>query len=380
MKKMKKALVVGVLGVFCFSSSASAFSLNNPLKALWGEIDKGTNGLASVCYTPSFDMGSLDPCSLLDKISKLELDVCKLAPPLPGFKKKEKTIGLSGIQAFCRAKARQFESVVSKTASDVAENTFENGKISEIGKLPNGDRVVDYMKKWDLGQVLKKTGAENAVYQAVINGKNKAVEVLQEYAKTSGAKSIEDIKVEDIKVAGDMLEYKNQVVELAASFFDNVQQTSTAAISSILSGKIAGKDPDEAQTLVKDYMAEKKMQFRTAKANEIGHKISLARDASYIPIPTQEYVDTLRYDLKLEAIADIRKQQMEEAQIMAEVSEKWDRREALADIIADKEIIMAQEFDEEAEKNILDQQITELTNKAKDMIKEQVKNIIAGIF
>ena len=203
---------------------------------------------------------------------------------------------------------------------------------------------------------------------------------MQEYAKTSGAKSIEDIKVEDIKVAGDMLEYKNQVVELAASFFDNVQQTSTAAISSILSGKIAGKDPDEAQTLVKDYMAEKKMQFRTAKANEIGHKISLARDASYIPIPTQEYVDTLRYDLKLEAIADIRKQQMKEAQIMAEVSEKWDRREALADIIADKEIIMAQEFDEEAEKNILDQQITELTNKAKDMIKEQVKNIIAGIF
>lgn len=380
MKKMKRVFVVGMLGVFCFSSSASAFSLNSIVKDLWGEIDKGTNGLASVCYTPDVDMGSLDPCAVLDKIGNIELDVCKLAPPLPGFKKKEKTVGLSGLQAFCKAKVRQFESVVSKTAGDIVENTFENGKIAETGKLPNGDKITDYLKKWDLGQVLKKSGAENAVYQSIINGKNKAVEVLQEYAKTAGAKSIEDIKVEDIKVAGDMLEYKNQVAELASSFFDNVQQTSSSTISSILSGRIAGKDPDEAQTLVKDYMAEKKKQFKTAKANEIGHKISLSRDSSYIPIPTQEYVDTLRYDLKLEAIADIRKQQLKEAQIMAEVSEKWDRREALADIIADKEIIMAQEFDEEAEKNILDEQIDELTKKAKDMIKQQVADIIAGIF
>lgn len=380
MKKIKKFFIVGILGVFCFSSSASAFSLNSIVKDLWGAIDKETNGLASVCYAPDVDMGSLDVCSLLDAIGNLELDVCKITPPLPGFKKKSKEVGLSGLQAFCRAKARQFESLLSKTATDIADNTFENGKISESTTLPNGDKVVDYLKKWNLSSVLKKTGAESAVYQAVVNGKTKALEVLQEYAKTSGAKSIEDIKVEDIKIASDMLEYKNQVAELASSFFDNAQQTSTAAISSILSGRISGKDPDEAKNLVRDYMTDKKKQFETAKANEIGQRISLERDSSYIPIPTQEYIDTLRYDLKLDAIADIRKQQMKEAQIIAEVSEKWDRRKALADIIADKEVIMAQEFDEEAEKNILDEQINELTNKAKDMIKDQIASIISGLF
>ncbi len=377
---MKKVFVVGILSVFCFSSSASAFSLNSVVKDLWGAIDKETNGLASVCYAPDIDMGSLDVCSLFDAIGNLEIDVCKIAPPLPGFKKKSKEVGLSGLSAFCRAKVRQFESLLSKTATDIAENTFENGKISETTTLPNGDKVVDYLKKWNLSSVLKKTGAESAVYQAVVNGKTKALEVLQEYAKTSGAKSIEDIKVEDIKIASDMLEYKNQVAELASSFFDNAQQTSTAAISSVLSGRISGKDPDEAKNLVRDYMTSKKKQFEIAKANEIGQRISLERDSSYIPIPTQEYIDTLRYDLKLEAIADIRKQQMKEAQIIAEVSEKWDRRKALADIIADKEVIMAQEFDEEAEKNILDEQINELTNKAKDMIKNQVSSIISGLF
>ena len=72
----------------------------------------------------------------------------------------------------------------------------------------------------------------------------------------------------------------------------------------------------------------------------------MAREDSDIPIPTQDYVDILREDLKPKAVAQIRKQQLRDAQIVKEINEKWDRKIAINKLIADKEVIMSLQFNE----------------------------------
>ena len=379
MIKKTKLMMIGV----CFFGSlncAYAFNLGNIFQDIWGTLDKGTNGLVGVCYQPDFNIGSFDACSILNSIGDLEVDVCSLAPPIPGFTKKSKEVGLSGLKAFCDAKQRQFENVISKTASDVAENTLEDGRISDKTTLPNGEKVKDYLKKWSVSSIAKKAGSSSVVKTALAEGNQKVLSLIQDYGKSFGAKQIEDVKVADIKAPSDMVAYKEQVAELASSFFENASQTSSSAISSVISAGVADKNPEEAQEYAKNYLNEKKKQFELAKANEIGQKLSVERGLNHLAIPTQEYVELQREDIQLEMIAEIRQQQLKEAQIIAEVTEKWNRREAIAEIIADKEVIMAQKFDEEEELLELEKEMEEITKKATDAIKQEISSIISGIF
>lgn len=379
MIKKTKALIVGVC---CLGSLnyAQAIDIGGLFDDIWNTLDKGTNGLVGVCYEPDFNAGSFDACSILDAVGNLEVDVCNLAPPVPGFTKKSKEIGLSGLKAFCDAKQRQFEDAVSKTASDVAEHTFENGKISDKTTLPNGQRVKDYLKNWNVSTIARKMGTDSAIKSALSSGNQKVLALIQEYGKTAGAKSIESVTISDIKAPADMVAYKEQVAELASAYFGNANQTSSSSISSVIAAGVADKSPDDAQEYAKNYLNEKKKQFELAKASEIGQRISLERASNHLAIPTQEYVELQRKDIQLEMIADIKKQQLKEAQIIAEVSEKWDRKQAIAEIIADKEVIMSQEFEEDKEKNLLEAEIEEITNKATDLIKQEISSIISGIF
>lgn len=58
--------------------------------------------------------------------------------------------------------------------------------------------------------------------------------------------------------------------------------------------------------------------------------------------------------MRPKVISEIRKQQMQEIELISNIEYKYQRKYELAKLIADKEIILAQEFDEDSAKAEID--------------------------
>ncbi len=96
-----------------------------------------------------------------------------------------------------------------------------------------------------------------------------------------------------------------------------------------------------------------KAEYDQAKIAELGRLLAIS-DYKKIAIPTQEYVELLRPDVRLQAIAQIQKQQAYEVAVAAQVEEKWNRKYTIAQLLIDKEQILAQEFDEDSAQSEVD--------------------------
>nr|MBP3724952.1 hypothetical protein [Campylobacter sp.] len=353
MKKFGFVLCISLI----LANFALAFDLggiiNKNKDKIWGKIGERTSGITGVCYNPSdTSIDSLDPC---DQLSQINTNVCSFAPDLPGFNKKNRSVGLDGLRQFCKAKDREFEDVTSTTAENTAGNVWDevNGDFQDKN-MPNGQKYSEYLKVWDINQALKKDGDKpNLVRDYVLNRREAELGVLMSYhaSASSKGKNINQIKVDDIKAPANLYSYKKGVFELASSNSMNLKDTSPSNIGSAISLQLLNTTDDEAQDISQNHLQKMKNSFNNAKANEIGLALELAKKPDDITIPTQEYINILRSDKKIQAIAQIRKQQLREAQIISEINAKWDKREILARLVADKEVIMAQQFDEEEAKN-----------------------------
>ena len=384
---MKKiAFVMGFISILGINAQALDLGsvVDKVIDDVWDMFDKNTNQIASVCYTPTDTSLSFDVCSLLDKLGNLEGDVCSLAPDIPGFKKKSRDISLSGLKSLCNAKVKEFSNVVSTTAVNTAENIIDEDKLSEKTELPNGMKVKDYLKRWNINSVLKDTSGSNLARTYFMAKDQQLLRLLMDYDKSSnnkGGKDISEIPIEDIRASKDLETYKEDRQELAKAIYNNRKETSATSISGSVSLEISGKQGENAQSSARDFLATKKNQINNAKANEIGQALQIyANKNDSIAIPTQETVELLRVDLRPKLVAQIRKQQIEEAQIIADITEKWDRREAIAELIVDKEVIMNEKFDEETAKREIEDVISSALSSAVDGIvdsaKDGVKNLI----
>lgn len=324
--------------------------LKNSISQYWKEIDKYTSGVAGMCYEPSVSsigsLGSGDICDIVNKIDNLNLNACGLAPSLPGMQKKSKSIGLNGLKRLCSNQTREFKDIASSTIQDFSKDVF--GEQPKAVKLPNGKSVEEHFKTWNINDIVMKDNNDNSlVKKYILNNDNTMVRLMMDYSTTKEAsnKNPNDIAIKDIaKAPSDLKSYNQGIYDLSKTISDNTNDTSAYSIGSAIKLKVnnANGDPKEAQQHLNDIQS----QYDIAKNIEISNALKLAREDSDIPIPTQEYVDILREDLKPKAVAQIRKQQLRDAQIVKEINEKWDRKVAINKLIADKEVIMSLQFNE----------------------------------
>ncbi|WP_096022121.1 hypothetical protein [Campylobacter lanienae] len=320
--------------------------LGNSISQYWKEIDKYTSGVAGMCYTPSVSLGSGDICDVVNSIANLNFNVCGLAPSLSGMQKKSQYIGLYGLKRLCSNQIREFKDIASSTIQDFSEDVF--GEQPKAVKLPNGKSVEEHFKMWNINDIVMKDNTDNSlVKKYILNNDNAMVRLMMDYSVTKEAtnKNPSDITIKDIaKAPSDLKSYNQGIYDLSKTISDNTNDTSAYSIGSAIKLKVndANGDPTQAQKHLNDIQR----QYDIAKNIEISNALKLAREDSDIPIPTQDYIDILREDLKPKAVAQIRKQQLRDAQIVKEINEKWDRKVAINKLIADKEVIMSLQFNE----------------------------------
>lgn len=352
MKKTKKTFVV--LSLMGFLASANALSvddlLNGAKDSVFKNLDSQFDGLfseglnlAESCFgfDTNINLNNVDFCAIADEMDKLKINACSLAGG-----KGNKTLSISGAKRFCQDKARTFEDYASKTATDVIEystlNTDENDDYES--KLPNGKTLKQFYENWNINNILKE---ESVVSSYLKDGNLEAVSVFLDYSKTS-KQDIADLKVEDLKAPATLEDYKKGIDENIKSYRSALSGTNNSNVSSLIKGKIqSGSDEN---TSSKEVLETMKKEFDLAKNAEISLALSNS-DYKKIPIPTQEYVLGVRKDLQPQAIAQIRKQQAYESAKIAEIEDKWNRKYELAKLIAEKEVIMAQKFDESSAKS-----------------------------
>ncbi|WP_096025404.1 hypothetical protein [Campylobacter lanienae] len=320
--------------------------LGNSISQYWKEIDKYTSGVAGMCYTPSVSLGSGDICDIVNSIANLNFNVCGLAPNIAGMQKKSQYIGLYGLKRLCSNQIREFKDIASSTIQDFSEDVF--GEQPKAVKLPNGKSVEEHFKMWNINDIVMKDNTDNSlVKKYILNNDNAMVRLMMDYSTSKEAtnKNPSDITINDIaKAPSDLKSYNQGIYDLSKTISDNTNDTSAYSIGSAIKLKVndANGDPTQAQKHLNDIQR----QYDIAKNIEISNALKLAREDSDIPIPTQDYIDILREDLKPKAVAQIRKQQLRDAQIVKEINEKWDRKVAINKLIADKEVIMSLQFNE----------------------------------
>lgn len=346
--------------------------LGDFLGGIFSALDKSSSQSLSLCYTPesNFGLGSSgDICSIVNKLPSM--DICSLVPEVPGFRKKSQSVSLSGLRQLCKTNTKAFSDISSSALNNVAENVIDNstGEISETTKLPNGKTVGNFVRSWNINNFVKEqTGKTNFVGTMLSSNNNQALRLAMDYSKSAEASGKEpgDISSADIKAPETLEDYRKGRQELAKSFYSASEDVSANSIAGGASLKVKGKKGEEAQSAAREYLTSKEDDFNMAKANEIGNALSIynANRPGNLAIPTQEYVDILRQDLQPTAVAQIRKQQLEEAEIIARITEKWDRKKAIAALVADKEVIMNEEFDNEAAQKEIDQIISSASSNS----------------
>lgn len=328
--------------------------IKNNLDYYWKEFDKFSSGTVGMCYAPSLPTGSGDICNIINDISRLNFDVCSIAPDIPGMQKQTQNVGLHGLRQLCQNQTREFKDIASSTVQEFSEDIF--GENPKNVTLPNGKSVEDHFRSWNINNIVMKDKTDdNLVKKYILNNDNAMVQLIMDYSTTKEAinKDPSDIKIDDIaKAPSDIKSYKQGIYDLSKTLSDNANDTSAYSIGSAVKLKVnnANGDPKVAQ----DHLNDIQRQYNIAKNIEISNALRLAREDSDIPIPTQEYVNILREDLKPKAVAQIRKQQLRDAQIVREINEKWDKKIIINKLIADKEVIMSLEFDENQAKAKID--------------------------
>ena len=348
----RNLLVSAFLATSLFGVNANAIDLDSVVDKALGSatkaLDKKFNNLFSdslslgqTCYNIDKDLNlnNLDVCQIAGELDNLNVNVCSLI----GGQGNKNVYPISGAKSLCNNKAREFEDIISGTINDTIENSAINAENLDFNnKLSNGKTLKEHYKSWDLNNILKD--------DSVISN-TKAISVFMDYSKII-KKNIKDIKVEDLKAPATMEDYRRGVIENANSYKNFLKSTNLNSVSSLAKSKMQNNE-DKAKS-AKEVVEGVKKEFDLAKNAEIAYTLA---NSNYkkIPIPTQEYVKSLRIDLQPEAIAEIRKQQAYESAITNQITEKWERKYTLAKLLADKEAILAQEFDEEEAKAEIEQ-------------------------
>lgn len=308
----------------------------------FGELLSSTMNFLDVCFGINFDRLSYD-------------DFCNLPKFGAGICGSKASFSLGGFDKLCEAKKREFSDYLSTQANAAVDYAFGNDKL----KYASGLLRSEYNLKIDVSKALEDKSATNTYGNYIKDGKMNEVMAIQEYMKTAGAKgkNVNQIKIEDLKVAENLNAYDKAIKETTESQIDRNKELEPNHIAMIAKNSMGSKDGNNKFSLTKtesefegkDENGNPKKQtlyeaYETAANIEIDNVL---RTSNYkkIAIPTQEYVSRLTPDLRLGAIYQIRKQQAFEVATITKIKDKWYRKRAQAELLITKEKIMAQQFD-----------------------------------
>lgn len=348
----KKSTSVITLSVFLFFSNANAISINDilggatnsalsSLDSKFDNIFRKSINFANVCFNTDFKLSVdiNDVCALASELDGIKANVCQVFGG-------NYNVGISGFRRLCYAKQREFNDYVSKGAVNFAEWAMLQDKEATANfkvKFPNGIDLNTFNKTWDINNILKN---DSVVSSYLKQGSHKEVSLLMDYSKSYNSKTNpKDIKIEDVKAPQDLNTYKRNIDESVKNYRAIMQNASPTQSATLARSKLS----NNASADMNELSNQLKSDYDNAKIAEIGNTLAVS-DYKKIAIPTQEYVDSLRPDLKLSAIAQIRKQQAQEIATITQIEEKWDRKYNLAKLLIDKEAILAQKFDEASAK------------------------------
>ena len=273
--------------------------------------------------------------------------------------KKSKSIGLKGeisnvknsISSYCSSKQKEFKDVLASTQVEMLDVLSEKAKKNQ--KLPNGMGIDEFNDKWsDIKTVISQN--KPSLFMTAIQTNNQDVlKLMRDNDRFKKSESINDIQMTDFGVAKNITEYNELRQNLANQSSNNKFVTLPSNISSnvAVSLKNAKVKGSAAQRKAQEITGKQKEFIEIAKANEISLALDVNRQKGDYALPIEEMVKIARIDKQPQIIAEMRDQQKREAYLIASINERWDKREALIDLLATKEVILNEPFDEASAKS-----------------------------
>lgn len=367
--KKSKILIAGILtwtcgsNLYAFDASGTLNGfINSGLSGLisssFNQIDNATGNLVGQCYAPA-GSGDFDICSIVNQVGNINDNICGLLPSVPGFVKKSKSIGLrdeisdvkNSISSYCSSKQKEFKDVLASTQAEMLD--ILNEKIKKNQKLPNGMGVDEFNEKWsDIKTVISEN--KPSLFMTAIQTNNQDVlKLMRDNDRFKKSENINDIKMTDFGVAKNITEYNELRQNLANQSSNNKFVTLPSNISSnvAVSLKNAKVKGSAAQRKAQEITSKQKEFIEVAKASEISLALDVNRQKGDYALPIEEMVKIARIDKQPQIIAEMRDQQKREAYLIASINERWDKREALIDLLATKEVILNEPFDEASAKS-----------------------------
>ncbi|GAD17831.1 hypothetical protein [Helicobacter fennelliae] len=346
-----KRVWVLALGIAFFCGNVNAVNinsiaggaLNSALSSLDSKFDNlfsNSVNFANACFNTDFKLGvdTTDICALASKLDGVKVNACSVFGG-------NYNVGLSGFRRLCNTQQKEFNDYASKGAVNFAEwAMLQEDKTSTnfTAKLPNGMDLNTFNRTWDIDNILKDNSATNIVGNYLKDGKMKELSLLMDYSKSYGSKTNpSEIKVEDIKAPQDLNAYRQSIDESVKNHRAILKSANPTQSATLARTKLSKNSTADMRELTNQLKSE----YDNAKIAEIGNTLAI-NDYKKLAIPTQEYVNSLRSDLKISAIAQIRKQQATEVALITQIEEKWEKKYNLAKLLIDKESILAQKFDE----------------------------------
>ena len=367
--KKSKILIAGILTWTC-GSNLYAFDASGALNGLinsglsglisssFNQIDNATGNLVGQCYTPA-GSGDFDICSIVNQVGNINDNICGLLPSVPGFVKKSKSIGLrdeisdvkNSISSYCSSKQKEFKDVLASTQAEMLD--VLNEKIKKNQKLPNGMGVDEFNEKWSDIKTIISENKPSLFMTAIQTNNQDVLKLMRDNDRFKKSENINDIKMADFGVAKNITEYNELRQNLANQSSNNKFVTLPSNISSnvAVSLKNAKVKGSAAQRKAQEITGKQKEFIEVAKASEISLALDVNRQKGDYALPIEEMVKIARIDKQPQIIAEMRDQQKREAYLIASINERWDKREALIDLLATKEVILNEPFDEASAKS-----------------------------
>ncbi|RDU52920.1 hypothetical protein [Helicobacter sp. MIT 01-3238] len=361
MKKLTTTLVALALShslVFSFDWKQAAGmipGLGGAASKIFDKINQISFGAVGMCYTMQ-QVKQFDVCSAFNEIGSLQVEICNIAPQVPGFQKKQKTVGISGfgLQAYCAAQQNKINNIIASI------NNYEAYyNLGGNSKLANGLDIDSFFQKAS-PKTIFSTKSENfakAVFRTGNQSEINALISIQQNNENLKSGNFTDLSIDEIQAPATMTEYLKEVDGLSAAISNGYIVGAPSNVAGVLKQKLNGKEGSDAESEANRHISNVNTQIDNNTKAMMGVAEQAARQKDDIAMPTQEYVKYLKKDARLRVIAQIKNQQQRQALLRAKIQEGGEVRKNLASLAAQKAVIANEKFDKDSAEQEINQLI-----------------------
>ena len=313
--------------------------INDSLDALQRTIEKIRESPIGRCYDLSGR--NYDICSLVPDL-EAGLNVCSLAPNIPGLHRRSSSIWANTefIREYC-ANRSKYEGMGGIGGSD--------SDIFILGQKGKGGRPYD--APGEPGDFKKIIAAKSPANTALLQFDQEKLNFIKGVAESLGRKNIDTVTIDDIvaKAPANIDEFKNMRSLNIEALTRASVEFSPYKFSTILSNRLKNTTDINAMRAIAEQEVLKVQGYLTDEMRNRGNlALKLAFSREFLATPTKEYIDILREDVKIENVLRINKRMWVETKILSDLSEELEKKKDLIALTAEKAISMNTKFDARA--------------------------------